>query len=61
MSTEIVTIQETKPELSTLVELVAAPLVGAGLRPLGGLRHKANIKLDLNDEFEQEISDMFCL
>ncbi len=42
MATEIINIPEAKTQLFTLVELVAAPLVDAGLHPLGGLRHKAN-------------------
>ncbi len=59
MRTQTINIQETKTQRSTPVELVAAPLVDAGLHPLGGLRHKANIKLDLKKDFEQEINEMF--
>lgn len=60
MSTEIMNIHEAKTQLSTSVELLAARLVDAVLHPLGGLRHKANINLDLKKDFEQEINEMFC-
>lgn len=59
MATETINIHEAKTQLSTLIELLATPLVDADLHPLGGLRHKANIQLDLKKDFEQEISEMF--
>ena len=59
MPTKTINIQEAKTQLSTSVELVAAQLVDAVLHPLAGLRHKANINLDLKKDFEQEINEMF--